>query len=125
MAYEFKIGTTSLNKTLLSALATPVPDPKTDYKPFVELVNLGNGKVRGMGAPTVTWSWGYLTREQRDMLRTYCTGASASVFIRTRTNDNADTYDDYSAVMIWDENEAQDATRRIGLSVTFRNLVAE
>ena len=99
--------------------------PKPLFLPWLESKDLGNGRVRGAGRPKGTWAWGYVTRVQRDILRTYCVGKSSLVYIRTSINDNSDAYVTYSAVMLWpDGDEGRDASRRINFMIEFRNLVA-
>ena len=99
--------------------------PKPLFMPWLESKNLGNGRARGAGRPKGTWVWGYVTRTQRDILKTYCVGKSSLVYIRTSMNDNSDAYVTYSAVMLWpDGDEGRDAGRRINFTIEFRNLVA-
>ena len=122
LANAYQIGTT------LGALATlksiGIPDPKSSYKPYADVIVLGNGANRGVGLPVAIWHWGYLTRAQRDLLRAFCTGASATIFIETRTNDTVDVFDQFTATMIWPADEMKDAGRRIDFVIEFRNLVA-
>ena len=98
--------------------------PKSAFLPWLESVNLGNGRARGAGRPKALWTWGFTTRAQRDILRAFCTGKSAAVFIRTRKNDTADAYVTYSGVLIWPDSEERDAGRRINFSIEFRGLIA-
>jgi hypothetical protein len=88
------------------------------------VIVLGNGANRGVGLPVAIWHWGYLTRAQRDLLRAFCTGASATIFIETRTNDTVDVFDQFTTMMIWPLEENKDAGRRIDFVIEFRNLVA-
>lgn len=120
----YGIGTTSLNITALGSLSTPVPFPKSTFQPYMEYLALGSGGVRGAGFPFATWQYGYLTQAQRNMLRSYCSGAQATVYIWTRVNDNSDAYIAYQALMIWPLVEERDAFRRISFTIEFRNLVA-
>jgi hypothetical protein len=121
---EFKIGTTLGGMTLLSALATPVEWPKSTYMPYADVQTLISGLVRGVGFPIATWSWEVITRPQRDMLRTFCPGSSANVYIHTKTMDFSDSYDDFAAVMIWPTlEEEHDSQRRINFKIDFRFLV--
>lgn len=133
MAYEFKIGTSSGGMTLLSGLSTPVPFPAWTFQPWAEAVQLGDGKIGGFGLPKATWKWGFLTQAQRDMLRTFCTGKSALVYIRTLENETHEitpsttpktytSYRDYLAVMIWPEKEDVFATRRLDFTIEFQQM---
>jgi hypothetical protein len=60
--------------------------------------------------------------EQRDQLKTFCTDASAAVWIRTKLND--DTYADFTATMIWVENEPRWYGVKQNYQIVFRHLVA-
>ena len=120
---DFEIGTTEVGMTNIEALATPLPLPQFDYMPFARIVNLGSGGTRGVGSPVATWTFQLLTIAEYTMLRTFCAGASAEVFISTRIDD--DTYDVFQAKMIV-PNEGQNRWfgNRKNYVVTFRNLVA-
>ena len=107
----------------LSALATAVPEPKSRYQPYSQMLPLSSGSVRGGGWAAATWSWGFLTRAQRDQLRTFCPAASSDVWIRTRTMDSDDAYQVYRGIMVWPvEQEEKDAGRRINFEITFQRL---
>lgn len=124
--YNYSIGTTLVGITNIELLATPVTPPKSAFKPYAEQRDLTSGGTRGLGRPVATWTWSVLSREERDQLRTFCTGASATVHIRTRTNDSSDAYKYYQAVMVWPtQNEDKDARRRVNFSIEFRNLIEE
>jgi hypothetical protein len=128
--WDYKIGINSsgsmikLENLTLSGSAAPVSYPKSTMKPYADVVNLVSGLVRGVGYPTTSWMWQVITRQERDALRQFCTGQSANVFIRTKTMDNADTYANYSAVMVWPtQEEERDATRRMNLKIVFKTMV--
>ncbi len=117
---SFAIGTTTANLTELSALG--LTDPKAFFKQGVRRTMV-NGQARDTGAPQAVWRWGFLRQAARDVLRTYCPGASATVYIRTRKLDNSDAFEVYQAIMIWPEEEDLDGYRRIGFDIQFRQLV--
>lgn len=121
--YSYELGTTYAGMTNVEELATPLPPPRSTFKPYSQAVNLGNGRVRGNGCPVTEWRFGFLKQAQRDQLRTFCPGASAEVYIKTRQNDSADSYQVYTAVMVWPEEEEKRAGRRLDFVVKFRNLV--
>lgn len=122
-ANKYQIGTTLEGIATLKSLG--LPDPKHSFMGYSATVDLGNGGVRGIGLPVARWIYGYLTQAQRDIFRTFCTGASATVFIETRTSDSSDAFDQFQGVMIWPrEPEDKDAFRRINFVLEFRNLVA-
>ncbi len=103
-----------------------IPYPRHEFSPISKAIELGDGTQRGGGWATARWSWGYLTQAQRDALRTYCTGHSAVVFIRTRTNDSADAYANFQATVIWPSMaEEKEMGKRLQFALEFRNLVAQ
>jgi len=109
----------------LHALATPISYPRSLPAPYSDVINLGDNSTRGIGAPIVIWHWDKINQTERDFLRTFCPGASAAVFIRTRMLETADSYANYSAVMVWPSmREERDATRRLDFDIEFRELVA-
>lgn len=120
---EFKIGTSAGAMTLLESLTEPMVAPKSEYYPYARVVNKGNGGTRGVGSPYAVWTFALLTVEQRDQLKSFCTDASAVVYIRTKKND--DTYADFQATMIWSEQEPRFVGgHKANINVVFRNLVA-
>lgn len=123
---EFKIGTTLEGMELLTALTEPVTVvPVASFEPFADYRTLASGKRLGLGAPVATWEFPTLEREQRDQLRTFCTEASAAVFIRTATNEDDDEYADFSAVMHWPDAEDRPAGLRHGFRIRFTHLVEQ
>lgn len=123
--YEYKIGTTLGGMTNIESLTVPLPNMQSFFRAYAEIVTLGDGSSFGRGFPQVEWKWNLFTREQRDQLRTFCAGASASVYIRTRTNDSADAYKNYLALMHWPLEEEKYATRRTDLNILFTQLVEQ
>jgi hypothetical protein len=118
---EFEIGTTLGGMTNIQSLTVPLDLPKSEYAPYARSVNLGSGGKRGVGSPMATWIFPLMTVEQRDQLKSFCTGASAAVYIRTKLND--DTYADFSATMIWPDGEERWYGVKRNYSILFRNLV--
>ena len=120
----YKIGLTSGGMTDLKSLTVPIPYPKSSYRDGAGRLRLGNKQIKDVGLPVAVWDWGFLSQAQRDQLRTFCAGASATVYIQTRTNETADTFDTFSAIMEWPEGDGQlDFTRRVNFSVQFTDLV--
>lgn len=97
--------------------------PRSVARPWEEVKDTGDGLARGLGRPAATWNWNFISRQQRDALRTYCTGKSARVYIRTRMNDSADAYLTYLAAMMWPDTEDRQTGRRINFTLEFRDLV--
>ena len=119
---EFEIGTSEGATTNIELLTTPLPAPKSNYFPYARIVNKGNGGTRGVGSPIAQWIFGVLTVEQYSQLKSFCTGASADVYIRTKLDD--DTYADFQAKLIW-PNDPQDRwyAHRKSFTINFRNLI--
>jgi hypothetical protein len=126
--YDYQIGSTSgsmlkLENLSLSGSPSPVDYPRSTMKPYADTLPLVSGQVRGLGYPTTTWMWGVITRAQRDTLRQFCPGQSATVYIRTKTMDSGDAYGNYSAVMVWPtQEEERDSTRRMDLKIVFKTM---
>jgi len=118
---EFEIGTTLVGMTNLVDLTVRVEPPRSQYFPYSRTVTLGNGTKRGLGAPMAVWGFALLTLEERNQLKEFCDGASAEVYIRTKLNE--DTYADFSATMIWPDEEERWYGEKRNMTITFRNLV--
>jgi hypothetical protein len=127
---DYQIGTSSgsmikLALVTTSGSSTPIPYPKSSFQPYADEQVLVSGLVRGVGFPIAVWTWGVITRTERDALRQYCPGKSANVWIRTKTMDSADSNANYSAVLVWPtQEEERDTQRRLNLKITFKTLVA-
>lgn len=117
------IGTTSGTITLLSELTVPLPEPKTAYLPNATTKRTGANTKRGFGLPVAYWTFPLLTPAERNQLKTFCAGASATIYITTKLDD--DTYDDFAAVMNWpdDDTDRWYGTRK-EIIIEFVNLVA-
>ena len=116
---DYKIGTTLAGMVNIETLGLPVP--RSTFQTG-ERVTLADGKMRELGWGKAEWVFPVLTTSQRSALRTYCTGVSANVYIRTLTADN--TYSNYLAAMIWPEDEEQRAGFVFDLRVRFNLLEA-
>ncbi len=123
--YEYQIGTTMGGLVNIESLPTPLPNMKSYYKQFSELVTLANGASFGRGFASAEWRWNLLTRPQRDQLRTFCPGTSAAVYIRTRSNDNEDEYKYFQAIMHFPIEEEKDTTVRMDVTIVFTHLIEQ
>ena len=126
---DFQIGATLGGLVTLDSLGIPMPHPV--YKAGVSKVKLGSNAARLLGAPTVEWTWGFLTQSQRDTLRTYVPGASADLFIITPTIEKVAGVSNASArfeCQAWypdpESPENPDAGRRLQFILTFKQLVS-
>lgn len=122
MAHNYEIGATFVGMENLGDLTPAVPEPKSDFNDFSEHLQLGDGTVRGAGWMTAEWRWTYLGRARRDEMKTFCAGASAAVFIRTRKNDTVDAYEYYTAIMVWPIDEEKSFSQRMDFVIRFQNL---
>jgi len=118
----FEIGTTLGGMLALSALTVPVPEPESSFSNYAETVKLGSGLVRGLGYPLAEWHYGFLKETQFDQLLTFCTTASAAVFIATRTNGNS--FLRYTANMIVPETYIIRNGRYVDIVFNFNSLIA-
>ena len=107
----------------LSNVNLRIPHPRSTFKQWQAKIMLGNGLARGVGRPSCSWQWGFITAAQYDLLRAIVSNTSARCYIRTRTTEVNDSYKTYSAVGLWPDEVNRDATRRVGFSIEFRDLV--
>jgi len=115
---------TGVNLVNVESLTTALPPPKSTFNEYSQLLDLGNGSVRGAGWAVATWRFGYLSQAQRDQLRTFCAGASTAVYIRSRKNDTSDAYQYYSANFVWPVGQEQkDHGFRLDFVAEFRDAI--
>ena len=122
--YSYEIGTTSTT-TNVQSLATPLYPPKGFYQEWSEAVDRANGLQASHGYAMAEWSFDTLTQAMIDQLRTFCPGKSANVYINTRINDG--TFDKFSAVMLWPDDQLKKRTFNgfyQDITIEFRKLVA-
>jgi len=108
-----------------------VPFPKSIYEPYSQMLDLGDGGLRGGGWPVAEWHWGFLTRAQRQTLRgllpvsgTPALGnPSGLVRLRTAINENNDAFITFKGQMLWPHPEPKDTQRRPNFVLKFRALV--
>lgn len=93
------------------------------FKPWVATANLGNALARALGRPVATWLWPWIPYDQRNALKTYCTGKSARVFIQTQKVKCGDQWAIYEAVMLWPDDESQIGGPQF--RIEFRDLVEQ
>ncbi len=121
---DFRIGTTLGGMVNLEELSVPLDPPKSTFLPAAVTRKTGNGTKRGFGFPIAIWSFPVMNLDQRNQLKIFCTGASASVYIRTKKDD--DNYADYQATMNWPDDDTSDRWygERKNILIEFVNLVA-
>jgi hypothetical protein len=131
---SFKIGTSAGTLTNIESLSTPLPVPRAPFKPYARASIANSGRSQGKGFPSCQWIFSRLTPAQREQLRTFCTGASAVVYIQTMTNDKdtphsvpSDSYQVYQAIMNWPEEKRYPAKThdRLELTIDFTHMVLQ
>jgi hypothetical protein len=108
--------------TLADVESLGLPIPLASPAVYTDYWSLGSGGVRGMGGLTCEWRFPYITYAQIAILRTYCTGESESVKISTLASGGV--YDDFTATMIWPQQEIPKVNKMLDFVITFKNMVA-
>jgi len=103
--YQYKIGSSYATLTNLEELSTPVFAPRHSLLTYSKPTRLGNGAIQGIGWIQTEWYWDFLTQAQYTMLKSFCSGLSADVYINTRKNSG--TYQVYAAKMLWPQKEPE------------------
>lgn len=118
---SFEIGTTS-STTNVESLGTPLTPPRSRFVEFSTDVDLSDGTVRGGGWTKAYWTWDFMSQAQYTQLLTFCSGKSASIYIKTKTDH--ETFIKYSCIMVRpSEVERKDGVV-LNIEIEFRNLVA-
>ncbi len=124
---EMKLGTYAggtAGMTAFSAMSTPLKEPaSTMYMPYQTNERMASAVTVGRGYKSVSMYWQALTRAQRDQLRTFCTGASASVYCYIPTNDTNQTFATFQGTMVWALNERWRQNILQDLTIEIINLV--
>ena len=100
--YEYAIGTSN-PPTNLESLTVPVNPPRGRFFEAGVWLDKADGNQRGQGFPTARWEFDELSQAMVTQLRSFCSGQSASVYIKTRKNDG--TFAIYSAIMLWPSDQ--------------------
>ena len=117
---NFRIGTSSTT-TNVESLTVPLPPPRSTYTDYTQPIPLASGGVRGGGWAAATWTWDFLTHAQRTQLKPFCSGKSATVYIRTR--DNSGEYVYKTGVIVWpDGPEERTSTHVLNFTIQFTGL---
>lgn len=121
----YYLGTTLGGITALDGLG--LSDPYGLFVTYKSVKPRASGKSVGVGFPGAAWSWGFITVEERDILRTFCPypAVSADVFIITKTREHLNTFATFSAIMHWpqEEDPANTFTYRINWIIEFSHLI--
>lgn len=123
----FQIGLSADNLQDVRVLAGRDPDESV-FREYTDIVGEdGAGNPIEAGLPIASWRWKLLTQSNFDALRNVCAGASASVYIRTRTNEGDTHYrfKVFAATMKRARAGSQAGELRKDVIVEFVNLVAQ
>lgn len=98
MSYEYMIGATEGTMELLPEAGIRAA-PQSGYQPFATTVTLGDGTLKGVGFPIVTWHWAFVSVAERDIFIDLLDAGTLSgpAFIRTRLPDN--TWGTFECIM--------------------------
>jgi hypothetical protein len=116
---QYWIGTTVPGLVLLESLG--LPDPKSEFIPGSTIRRVASGYSKYLGTPLARWHWGFWTPEQRSALKSYCSSASALLYICTLTDN--DIFLTYQAIMHWPEEPKDMIKYRIPITILFTNLI--
>jgi hypothetical protein len=116
----YQIGSTRAGMVSLESLGLTQPS-KAQPVDYLSYLDLGNGQRRGAGSLQTSWRFAYLTAAQLSVLRGYCSGSSAAVYIQTLAGDG--TYRYYSAVMLMAQPQEPKTDALLDYVIEYRNLV--
>jgi len=116
----YRIGPAAVSMVSLESIGIPLP--KASPVDYAEYITLGDGSNRGVGWLCCEWRFAHLTLTQLAVLRGYCTGESAAVYIQTLTESG--TYGNYSATMVWPVRRPPKVDFVLDFVVEFRGMVA-
>lgn len=123
---DFEIGLTYGGMVNVETLADAYPleerlmPPRATPVMASNPIELASGHVRAAGWLRCTWSWDFLTQNQYDVLRVFCTNKSGDVFIKTRDEDG--DFTEYTAIMVWPENPIREFGAYSDMTFEFRAL---
>lgn len=124
--YSYAIGASN-PPTNLESLTVPVNPPNGRYFEAGQFLEVADGGMRAQGFPWTRWDFDNLSQAMIDQLRTFCPDQSADVYITTKMLDG--TYETFSAVMWWPNQQSEKRAKAAGekqfhqeLQITFRRL---
>jgi hypothetical protein len=103
MKCGFEIGATAATRRDLTERGIPSPDSWT-YSPYSLVRRGGDGRARGFGYPTATWTWETLSQPEVNKLLGFfgaATDASVVIYITTAidTGRGEQTFQNFTAIM--------------------------
>jgi hypothetical protein len=118
-ALYYEIGTSIAGMQTLDILGITAPF-QAPYAPYTVEIDAADSRVYGHGLSSTAWLWGFVTQAERDLLKAYCPGKSAVVYIRTHDDDWEYVY--CQAVMIWQPETPPSNGYIVDFSIAFRIL---
>lgn len=111
----------------LIGVANIPTEPDASFVPQGEVVRTLSGLGYARGYASAVWHFPIVTNAQRAILKAFCSGASAEVYIETPTNEvdvsNDIVFIQALAIMHWTSNdEVQEADKTLGLDILFDHL---
>lgn len=98
--YRYAIGTTENNLVTLRSMG--IKPPLQTFKPYTTLDETASGDLVGQGWAQDDWEFGFISDTHRALLRAYCPGASAEVYVKTLdTSIATPAWKIYRAKMRW------------------------
>lgn len=121
MIYEFSLGPDVPGLATLGSLG--VIWPAHEFLPASEEVIKPNGGSSLVGWIQCTWHWGFITKAEIDILKTFCPGKSAPVYLRTLDDD--DDWVNYFGQMNWPGKITYQNQKAVDFTIIFRALVEQ
>ena len=119
-ALPYGIGTTANNIVSLQSLGIDPPVPAIpEYGRYIEQ---GDGVMKGIGWLMAVWRFPWVSSAGIVNLRTYISGKSATVYIRTLNEDKS--YSVYSAIGTWQDKLPPKVDDIDNFVITFKNMEA-
>jgi len=119
--FSFELGVNHAGLANIEDMSPPIQAPDDTFVEYSQSLDLGDGTVRGAGWTWASWFWKGMSQASRDVLKAFCTGKSANVSIVTKKGDG--TYQEYTAVMVWPEEEGRALDLILNLEIVFRKMV--
>jgi hypothetical protein len=126
MTDKYAIGPSVVGLVTFKALGgalVKVPHPKGFFQPYAELRPLASGGVRGVGFPIARMHWDFMRVAWYDSIRDILTAISGDCYICTRTNEDTDAFDYFTAKYQIPNELELDTHRRMDFDIIFTHLV--
>jgi hypothetical protein len=130
MAFRIGLADTIYDLLEIGELFSPAGEvfsPDWSFQDFAGSQELADGTLKGQGFAIAKWRWNHLSNANRAVLRGFCPGLSAIVYIETKTNEvdiyGSEVWGVFRAVMRWTDTDEDKAAREtLGVLLTFTHL---